>query len=143
MPTAGTCPILKLRRPLLPPVSPGRGNPINTSQGCVACTKTFCARGMSGRRYGIIHSVPPACGLRPSPASSWNWFAGGRRPDAGGTIQAFFNLTAQPQTIPFQDLATVLWTSEAERYHGGRRADMAKERLLPYECMVFGSTRES
>ena len=68
---------------------------------------------------------------------------GGRRPDDGGTIQAFFNLTAQPQTIPFQHLATVLWTSEAERYHGGRRADMAKERLLPYECMVFGSTRES
>jgi hypothetical protein len=65
---------------------------------------------------------------------------GGRRPDTGETIQAFFNLTAQPQTIPFRDLATVLWTSEAERYHGGRRADMAKECLLPYECIVFGST---
>ncbi len=68
---------------------------------------------------------------------------GGRRPDAGGAIQAFFNLTAQSQTIPFRDLATVLWTSEAERYHGGRRADMAKECLLPYECIVFGSTRDS
>ena len=67
---------------------------------------------------------------------------GGRRPDAGGAIQAFFNLTAQSQTIPFQDLATVLWTSEAECYHGGRRADMANECMLPYECIVFGSTRD-
>jgi maltooligosyltrehalose trehalohydrolase len=65
---------------------------------------------------------------------------GGRRPEAGGTIQALFNLTAQPQTIPFQNLAKVLWTSEAEHYDGGRRADMAKGCLLPHECMIFGST---
>jgi maltooligosyltrehalose trehalohydrolase len=65
---------------------------------------------------------------------------GGRRPDAGGTIQALFNLTAQPQITPFRSLAPVQWTSEAERYHGGRKADVAKESLLPYECMVFGST---
>jgi maltooligosyltrehalose trehalohydrolase len=65
---------------------------------------------------------------------------GGRRPEAGGTIQALFNLTTQSQTIPFQNLANMLWTSEAEHYDGGRRPDMAKECLLPYECMVFGST---
>jgi maltooligosyltrehalose trehalohydrolase len=62
---------------------------------------------------------------------------GGHRPDVGGTIQALFNLTAQPQITPVRSPATVLWTSEAEHYHGGRKADMAKESLLPYECMVF------
>ncbi|MEP6957861.1 MAG: malto-oligosyltrehalose trehalohydrolase [Nitrospirota bacterium] len=65
---------------------------------------------------------------------------GGRRLDPGGTIQALFNLTAQSQTIPFPPPATVLWTSESELYHGERKASMAKESLLPYECMVFGST---
>jgi maltooligosyltrehalose trehalohydrolase len=65
---------------------------------------------------------------------------GGSRPEAGRTIQALFNLTAQPQTVPFLNPAKALWTSEAEHYDGGRRVDMAQEYLLPYECMVFGST---
>jgi len=65
---------------------------------------------------------------------------GGRAPNAGGMIQVFFNLTAQPQTIPVRNHANVLWTSEAEHYHGGRRTDRAKECLLAYECMVLGST---
>jgi maltooligosyltrehalose trehalohydrolase len=65
---------------------------------------------------------------------------GGRGPDTDGTIQAFFNLTAQTQAIPFRNPSNVLWTSEAEQFQGGRRADMAKGCLLPYECMVFGST---
>ena len=65
--------------------------------------------------------------------------ASGRRWDDTSLLQSHRS-TAD---YPFRDLATVLWTSEAKRYHGGRRADMAKERLLPYKCMVFGSTRES
>jgi len=65
---------------------------------------------------------------------------GGQRPEASGTIQALFNLTARPQTIPLRDPTNPLWTSEAEHYHGGRRVDVVKECLLPYECMVFGST---
>ena len=66
---------------------------------------------------------------------------GGWRPDEKGTIQAFFNLTAQPQSIPFQDLPAPLWTSEATLYHGERRAGIPKNRLLPHECLVFGSTQ--
>ena len=65
---------------LLPPVSPGHGNPIHTSQGCVDCIKTCCVPAMSGRRYAIIHSDPPAYCLTISPAASWSWFAGGRLP---------------------------------------------------------------
>lgn len=65
---------------------------------------------------------------------------GGRRPDAGGIIQAFFNLTAQPQFLPFQDMSAPLWTSEAPHYDGERRAGMLNNLLLPYECLVFGST---
>ena len=66
---------------------------------------------------------------------------GGRRPDAGGIIQAFFNLTAQPQSLPFQDLPAPLWRSEAPHYDGERRAGMPHDLLLPYECLVFGSTQ--
>ena len=64
---------------------------------------------------------------------------GGRRPDAGGIIQAFFNLTAQPQSIPIQNLPAPLWTSEAPHYDGERQAGMLNDLLLPYECLVFGS----
>jgi hypothetical protein len=66
---------------------------------------------------------------------------GGRRTDEKGTIQAFFNLTAQPQSIPFQDLLAPLWTSEATHYHGERRDGISKNCLLPHECLVFGSTQ--
>jgi maltooligosyltrehalose trehalohydrolase len=62
---------------------------------------------------------------------------GGPTPNTPGAIQAFFNLTPRPQTIPVQTLANMLWTSEAEHYHGQRETDKAKEFLLPYECMVF------
>lgn len=66
---------------------------------------------------------------------------GGRRSDARGAIQVFFNLTAQPQSIPFQNSFSPLWTSEATHYHGERRDGMNDDRLLPYECLVFGSTQ--
>jgi len=65
---------------------------------------------------------------------------GGKCPEAGRTIQALFNFTGQPQSIPFQDLPHPLWTSEATHYHGERRAGTPKDYLLPHECMVFGST---
>ena len=135
-----TCPILKLRRHLLPPVSPGRGNPINTSQGCVAYIKTCCACAMSGRRYAIIHSVPPAYCLTPSPAASWNWFAGACVRTQVGPYKPSSISPLNHRPFRSRILPHVLWTSEAEQYHGERRTDMAKECLLPYECMVFGST---
>ena len=66
---------------------------------------------------------------------------GGYGPDADGAIQAFFNLTPRPQTIPIPNLVNMRWTSEAEQYHGERRTDTATECLLAYECMVFGSSQ--
>ncbi len=63
---------------------------------------------------------------------------GGCKHKLGKTIQALFNLTPQPQPIPFQEVPFLLWTSEFEQYHGERHAGTAKEQLLPYECMVFG-----
>ena len=63
---------------------------------------------------------------------------GGHAPSENGTLQAFFNLTPQPQTLPVRNLKNLLWTSEAEHYHGRRQTDEAKECLLAHECMVFG-----
>ena len=56
-----------------------------------------------------------------------------------GSIYAYLNLTSQPHTIPVRGAAVPLWSSEAERYSGQRRAETPEEYLLPYECMVFGS----
>ncbi len=63
---------------------------------------------------------------------------GGYAPSAHGIIQALFNLTPRLQTLPVRNLKNMLWTSEAEHYHGRRQTDEAKESLLAYECMVFG-----
>ena len=66
---------------------------------------------------------------------------GERRPDAGGIIQAFFNLTAQPQSIPSQDFSPPVWTSEGANYLGERHSGIPNDCLLPHECMVFSSTQ--
>jgi maltooligosyltrehalose trehalohydrolase len=64
---------------------------------------------------------------------------GGRAPTAGKTVQAFFNLTKEPQPLPRPAVATdvALFSSEARRYTGeGTEANL--NQLLPYECVVFG-----
>jgi maltooligosyltrehalose trehalohydrolase len=54
-------------------------------------------------------------------------------------LQVYFNLTAEPQPLPYHQGMAVLWSSEAEQYHGARRASLPMEQLLlSYECMVFG-----
>lgn len=57
--------------------------------------------------------------------------------DSQNTIRALFNLSDQEQRIPDGDSAHLRWSSEAERYHGARRADPSDRTLLPYECLIF------
>lgn len=57
--------------------------------------------------------------------------------DSQNTIRALFNLSDQEQRIPDGDSAHLRWSSEAERYHGARRADLSDRTLLPYECLIF------
>jgi maltooligosyltrehalose trehalohydrolase len=61
------------------------------------------------------------------------------RPELGGALEAFCNLTAHAQSIPIEDRRDQLWSSEAECYHGIRRAATDERSLLPYECLVFRS----
>lgn len=57
--------------------------------------------------------------------------------DSQNTIRALFNLSDQEQRIPDGDSAHLRWSSEAEPYHGTRRADLSDRTLLPYECLIF------
>jgi hypothetical protein len=97
---AQTYRILKLSRHSWPPASPGRGSPINTSQGCVDCIKTCCGRAMSGRRYAITRSDPHAYCLTISPEAFWSWFAGGQPRIHLGRYK--LSLISLPDHSPFQ-----------------------------------------
>src|SRR6267143_5417801 len=83
-----------------PTIPPGRGSQINTSQGCVAYTKTCCARAMNGRRYAIIHSDPPAYCPTPSPGAFWNWSAGAVLRTQVGRYKS--SSISQPNHRPFR-----------------------------------------
>jgi maltooligosyltrehalose trehalohydrolase len=65
---------------------------------------------------------------------------GGREPEAGKTVQAYFNLTGSRQPLPAGAGrgGDVLFLSEARAYHGDRRDADPASVLLPFECMVFG-----
>jgi maltooligosyltrehalose trehalohydrolase len=66
---------------------------------------------------------------------------GGRAPEPGRTVRAFFNLTAEPQSLPADVRAAaqgLLFSSEAARY-GGQHNERGRDgHLGPYECCVFG-----
>jgi maltooligosyltrehalose trehalohydrolase len=53
------------------------------------------------------------------------------------SIRALFNLSAEEQPVPDGDHGRWRWSSEADRYHGARRAHGPDGRLLPYECLIF------
>ncbi|HEX5431484.1 MAG TPA: malto-oligosyltrehalose trehalohydrolase [Bryobacteraceae bacterium] len=57
--------------------------------------------------------------------------------DSQPAVRALFNLSAQEQPIPGGNCDRFRWSSEAERYHGARRAHGPDRKLLPYECLVF------
>ncbi|MFY4730904.1 malto-oligosyltrehalose trehalohydrolase, partial [Nitrospira sp. BLG_2] len=61
--------------------------------------------------------------------------------DSRHFIRALFNLSAQEQQIPDGSHGPLRWSSEAERYHGARRARCSDSRLLPYECLIFNGGR--
>ena len=63
---------------------------------------------------------------------------GGRELGPATTVQAYFNLTAQPQPLPVRCKAPLLFTSEAKRYGGSRGERRSPGELLPFECVVFG-----
>jgi maltooligosyltrehalose trehalohydrolase len=57
--------------------------------------------------------------------------------DSQHSIRALFNLSAQEQPLPEGSRDRFRWSSEAERYHGARRARGPNRTLLPYECLLF------
>jgi maltooligosyltrehalose trehalohydrolase len=61
-------------------------------------------------------------------------------PDSGAVLTAYFNLTDRPQPLPELSGPSEVWlfSSEAERYRGGRRTGEGPDLLLPYECMALG-----
>jgi maltooligosyltrehalose trehalohydrolase len=58
------------------------------------------------------------------------------------SIRALFNLSAEEQPVPDGDHGRWRWSSEADRYHGARRAHGPDGRLLPYECLIFDGQGE-
>lgn len=57
---------------------------------------------------------------------------------AFNTVQVFYNLTREIQSLPGQERTTLLFSSEATRYGGSRVQGLNRRHLLPYEAMVFG-----
>ncbi len=55
------------------------------------------------------------------------------------SLRCYFNLTAEAQVLPGVESGHVLlFSSEAERYDGGRVAGTPSAELRPYECVTFG-----
>jgi maltooligosyltrehalose trehalohydrolase len=63
---------------------------------------------------------------------------GGCKPEAGRTVEAYFNLKGEAQPLPHDSARTVLFSSEARHYHGSREKCERIEELLPFECVAFG-----
>jgi maltooligosyltrehalose trehalohydrolase len=57
--------------------------------------------------------------------------------DSPYAIRVYFNLSAKEQPIQDGEQGLRRWSSEADRYHGARRAHGLDRKLLPYECLVF------
>jgi maltooligosyltrehalose trehalohydrolase len=83
-----------------------------------------------------------AARLRPGthPEAILELLRGGRTPVPDKTLQAYFNLTPVPQQCPGPGALAILWSSEVDRYHGGRQVSTPLGQLLPYECVVYGPT---
>lgn len=63
---------------------------------------------------------------------------GGTTAEREKTIQAFFNHTDTVQNLPAKELPVLLFSSEWDRYDGGRASSADSLQLLPFECAVFG-----
>jgi maltooligosyltrehalose trehalohydrolase len=63
---------------------------------------------------------------------------GGPAVEPGKTVKVHFNLSDLRQPLPRVVGAELLFTSEAERYGGARRAGARPGELLPFECVAFG-----
>jgi maltooligosyltrehalose trehalohydrolase len=63
---------------------------------------------------------------------------GGSKPEAGRTVQIYFNLKGEPQPLPHGNAEAVLFSSEAPCYHGSRENRERIAELLPFECVAFG-----
>ncbi len=63
---------------------------------------------------------------------------GGKRAEAGKTVQVFFNLTGQAQPLPVPVTGEALLSSESGRYGGGRKEGRRVDGLLPFEFVALG-----
>jgi hypothetical protein len=62
-------------------------------------------------------------------------------PQPGTTARALFNLTDAPHPLPPAPpgaTESLLFSSEAARYHGARKDLRSVATLMPYECVVLG-----
>jgi hypothetical protein len=66
-------------------------------------------------------------------------------PAAGAALFAYFNLTQDMQPIVAGDRpeGPMLFCSESAGYAGGWVNDVCPDKLLPFECRVFGSPSQS
>lgn len=58
--------------------------------------------------------------------------------DSERTVHIYCNLTGEGHCFPNGIASSRLFSSEALQYGGQRTADTKEDKLLPYECMVFG-----
>ena len=65
---------------------------------------------------------------------------GSTKPDADQAVQALCNLTAESHTLPSVTQPTLLFSSESKRFDGVRDSESEPLRLLPFECLLFGSS---
>lgn len=68
---------------------------------------------------------------------------GGTSPEEVQSLLIYFNLTGQRHPLPETgNSKMMLYSSEAKTYQGSRSASESSQELLPWECLVFGSTYE-
>ena len=93
-----------------------------TSVGTAAAVSRFAAG--TTRMAGPARYINRTARLLPTAGPVLELTRGKSATDSASSIRALFNLSAQEQPIPDGDSGRLLWSSEAERYHGARRADL-------------------
>ena len=130
--------ILKPKRRLPLPESPGRGNPIDIKSGLRRLYQDLLR--MRLEWPALRNYSQRSARLLPTADLVLELTRGKPGADSQSSIRALFNLSPQEQPIPDEARGRMRWSSEEERYHGARRAHSSDRKLLPYECLVLESS---